>query len=160
MAKDHRLDVSFDPRNFLRFMVAVTKQTIKTMVVFFTVFGRQFRQIYDGVSNYVTNEAELDTFIPEWFLKLTVHAIPNALCGETPAKQIEGSVILMGWGFFTSAFTGGATIVFVWFWSLFFWAGLIRYSDWGSAAWEKTTSASISLPGRGSDGSYRTRGRK
>lgn len=160
MAKKHRLDFSFDPRNLVKFLVAVTVQTFKTFAALFRAIFRQLGQMRSGLWRYATEEAELETFIPEWFLRITVYAIPNAIAGETPGKQIEGSIILMGWGIFTSAFTGGATIVFVWFWSLFFWMGVFRYSDWGSSLWQKTTSASASLPGRGSNGSYRTRGRK
>lgn len=125
----------------------------------FKYIGKQFGQMYRGVRSLVSREFVRD-LVPDWILKLTVEAVPNALWGETPRDQIHGSIILMGWGIATSAFTGGATVVFVWFWSLFFWIGVIRYSDLGSGAWDKLTSVTRpELPGRGSDGSYGRRRR-
>lgn len=119
--------------------------------------GKQFGQMYRGLRRLV-NWSFAKDLVPDWILKLTVEAIPDALWGDTPRDQIHGSIILMGWGIFTSAFTGGATIFFVWFWSLFFWVGVIRFSSAGSSAWDKLSAlTSPSLPGRGSDGSYSRR---
>ena len=159
MAKESRLDVNLHLTKIPKFFDVVVVQFFKTIGALFGATGTQFGQMFRGVVGYAKG-AELESFIPEWILKLTLYAIPHALWGETPAEQIEGSIILMGWGVFTSAFTGGATIVFVWFWSLFFWVGVLRYSDWGSSFWTNLTSFSFSRPGIGRDGSYKTRGRK
>ncbi|QIO25432.1 hypothetical protein [Haloarcula sp. JP-L23] len=121
---------------------------------------KQLGQMYRGVRK-LWSWSFLRDLVPDWILKLTVEAVPDALWGETPRDQINGSIILMGWGIATSAFTGGATVAFVWFWSIFFWIGVIRFSSAGSSAWKKLTSVGRpSLPGRDGDGRYgRRRGR-
>jgi hypothetical protein len=119
---------------------------------------QQFGQIASGLWKYIREDAELSTFIPEWVLRLTVHAIPKAIAGETPQDQIEGSIILIGWSIATSLFTGGTTAVFVLFWGFFLFWGTARFSDWGEAAWSRGTS--VSMPGKDSAGRYRTRGRE
>lgn len=119
---------------------------------------QQVFQIVTGLWSYVREDFRLDTFIPDWLLRITVYAIPAAVLGDTPEEQIEGSIILIGWSIATSLFTGFLTAGFVAFWSVFLFIGLVRFSDWGSAAWNRTTS--VSLPGRGSQGRYTTRKRK
>lgn len=116
---------------------------------------RQVGQIVSGLWRYVRRDFDLETFIPEWFLRLTLYAIPNALFGSTPQDQIEGSVILIGWSIATSLFTGFLTAGFVVFWSVFLFIGIVRFSDWGSSAWGRVTSPS--LPGKGRGGQYSTR---
>lgn len=122
--------------------------------------ARQVGQMASGLWKYVTREAELETFVPAWFLRITLHAIPKAIAGDEPQDQIEGSIILIGWSIATSLFTGGATVVFVVFWAFFLFWGVFRFSEWGESAWSSATSVTGSLPGKSSTGKYRTRGRK
>lgn len=140
----------------------MTMGRLRELVVFFLMLPikllGQIGQIISGLWSYVRNDFQLETFIPEWFLRLTIYAIPNALFGKTPQDQIEGSVILIGWSIATSVFTGFVTVFFVFFWGFFLLIGIIRFSDWGSSAWSRSTS--ISLPGKGRGGRYRTRKRK
>lgn len=128
-----------------------------TLLLFPVTIAKQFAQIVGGLWKYATEDFSIDTFIPEWLLRLTLYAIPNALFGDTPQDQIEGSVILIGWSIATSVFTGFVTAVFVLFWGVFLIIGIVRFSDWGSAAWSKTSSLT---PGKGSGGRYETRGRE
>lgn len=127
---------------------------LRTVIGFPFEALRQVGQILSGLWNYVREDFALDTFIPEWFLRLTVYAIPNALIGQSPEEQIEGSLILIGWSIATSVFTGFVTAFFVFFWAIFLLIGILRLSDWGSSAWSRTTS--VSLPGKGSGGRYST----
>lgn len=125
------------------------------------------RYVWDQVSQIARGVWSLFSWslvrdlVPDWILKLTVEAIPKALAGDEPRDQIEGSIILIGWSIATSLFTGGVTLVFVLLWGVFLTIGVLRFSDAGTQAWDKATSAGMpSLPGRDSDGSYgRRRGR-
>ncbi|WP_276257228.1 hypothetical protein [Halomontanus rarus] len=128
--------------------------SIRGILLFPVTVLKQFGQIFSGLWSFV-REAKLETFVPEWLLRLTVHAIPKALWGDTPEDQIEGSIILIGWSIATSLFTGFLTAGFVLFWGLFLMIGIVRFSDWGSSTWSRVTSPS--LPGKGSGGSYKTR---
>ncbi|WP_135306364.1 hypothetical protein [Haloarcula amylovorans] len=121
---------------------------------------RQVSQIASGLRS-LFSWSLVKGIVPDWILKITVEAIPKALYGDDPQDQIEGSIILIGWSIATSLFTGGITLAFVLFWGVFLTIGVLRFSDAGSGAWDKTTSLfSPSLPGRGGDGSYgRRRGR-
>lgn len=105
--------------------------------------AKQAGQIAGGIWKYVTRDAELSTFVPDWLLKLTIEAIPKAFAGDTPQDQIEGSIILIGWSIATSLFTGGVTLFFVLVFGFFLMIGLFRFSDWGSSAWDKVSSPSI-----------------
>ncbi|WP_247005185.1 hypothetical protein [Halosolutus gelatinilyticus] len=129
---------------------------IRDVVLFPVTVIRQVGQIASGLWSFVRT-VRLETFIPEWLLRLTIYAIPKAIAGKTPEDQIEGSIILIGWSIATSLFTGFLTIGFVLFWGIFLGIGIVRFSDWGSAAWDRKPS--ISLPGKGSDGRYKTRRR-
>lgn len=126
----------------------------------FTFAANQVGQIYRGVRSLVSWTFARD-IIPDWILKITVEAIPDAFWGDTPREQIRGSIILIGWSIATSLFTGGVTAVFVIFFSIFLAIGIVRFSSVGSGAWDSLTSFTTpSLPGRGDDGSYgRRRGR-
>ncbi|MDS0280088.1 hypothetical protein NDI85_20080 [Halomicroarcula sp. S1AR25-4] len=121
---------------------------------------KQSKQIAGGIRDLLSWEFVSD-LVPDWLLRITVEAVPKALYGDTPEDQIEGSVILIGWTIGTSLIWGWFTVAFVLFWGAFLTIGILRFSDIGSGAWEKTTSLlSPSLPGRGGDGSYgRRRGR-
>lgn len=97
----------------------------------------------------------VDDVVPDWFLRITVEALPMALAADEPKDQIEGSVILIGWALATSLVTGLATAVFVAVWGVFLLIGIARLSDAGSGTWDTVTSfLSPSLPGRDSDGHF------
>jgi len=120
----------------------------------------QVKQIYSGVRK-LFSWSFVGDIVPDWLLRITVEAVPNALAGDEPEDQIEGAVVMVGWSIFTSLFTGFTTAVIAFFWAIFLLIGILRFSDVGSGAWDRATSTlAPSLPGRGSDGSYgRRRGK-
>ncbi|SDL08939.1 hypothetical protein [Natronorubrum texcoconense] len=101
------------------------------------------------------NKASLDDFVPEWLLRYTIYAPPNAILGETPEKQVEGSIIMMIWSVKTGLFTGGVTAIFVFFWGIFLMIGVLRWSDWFGSRYD--TARSTLIPGMGGNGSYKIR---
>lgn len=131
--------------------------TLSRILDFFAWLWRQLGMIWEGLKSLATWSFAKD-LIPDWILKITVLAIPEALWGETPKKQIHGSIILIGWSIVTSLFTGWLTLGFVLFWSIFLFIGILRFSSAGAGVWDSVTSIlGGGLPGRGSDGSYSRR---
>lgn len=137
--------------------MALRDKAVALLLLPWTIL-KQMGQMAGGIWTYATEDFDLDAFVPEWIQRITIDALPKAVAGDDPEDQIEGALILIGWSIATSLFSGFITVGFVFFWGIFLVIGIARYSDWGSAAWNRATSPS--LPGRGSDGSYRTRGRK
>ncbi|USZ73793.1 hypothetical protein [Natronosalvus halobius] len=100
-------------------------------------------------------EVSLSDFLPDWFLDLTVRALPQALGFGTAEEQVKGSIILIGWSIFTGLFTGLVTAVFVFFWGIFLLIGILRWNEWFGNKYDRAKSAS--LPGMKKSGKYRIR---
>lgn len=114
-------------------------------------------QIYAGLRD-LFSWSFVEGLVPEWFLRITIEAVPKAFWGETGQDQIEGAIILIGWSIATSLFTGGVTVVFVGFFAIFLVIGIWRLSDFGEGAWDSVTGlGTSSLPGVGKGGRYRRR---
>jgi len=110
--------------------------------------------IINNARQFVSEQSP-DNFIPEWILDLTIRAVPRAFGFGTADEQVESSIILIGWSIATSLFSGGVTLVFVIFWGFWLTIGILRWSDWVGEKYDSVRSGS--LPGMGSNGSYRIR---
>jgi len=112
-------------------------------------------QILVGLWEFVF-EFDFRAYIPDWLLRLTLWAFPNAVAGEEPKDQLEGVLIVMGWGIFASIIGPWGTAFWMLLWSPFLFIALFRLSDVGNSIWKDATG---SLPGLSGDGSYSTRKR-
>ncbi|ELY68830.1 hypothetical protein [Natrinema versiforme] len=110
--------------------------------------------IIKNARQYIGDQS-FDDFLPDWFLDLTIRALPRAFGFGTPEEQVTSSIILIGWSIATSLFTGGVTAVFVLFWLFWLSIGVLRWSDWFGDKFDSARSSII--PGMGSSGRYRVR---
>jgi hypothetical protein len=121
-----------------RFFVAATSAAVKDL-----------KQIASGANEYA-RKGSLTAAISKRIYSVTVKAAIDALSADDPDDQVTGSVIMMGWSYATSLFTGWATVGFILFWSIFFWWGVARWSDDGERAWDwLTPDISLSMPSLG-----------
>jgi hypothetical protein len=114
---------------------------------------KAFSQIVTGLWEFA-HEFDPTAYLPEWLLRLTIYALPAALMADEPKDQIEGALIMMGWGIIWSLLGPFATALWVLAWSPFLLIGILRLSDAGDNAWDSATGW---MPGVSADGSYSTR---